>query len=68
MNKDWAAGYGDSLISFKYPYKLYFFTGNFLLDLFYLIKFIKNYIKKEIPVCVSGFKPIKINQNENKRR
>lgn len=49
--KDWAKGYGDCLIEFKYPYKIH------IKDVFWLLK--EWIINNDLAVCVAGFKPNK---------
>ena len=63
QNKNWAKGYGNSLISFKYPFELYFSFKTIEEDLEYLKRFIIDYLNKSLPVGVAGFKPknLKIN-------
>lgn len=47
-----AIGFGDKVISFKYPFKIH------ISDLFW---FMQEYYNKGLIVCVSGFKPKKVN-------
>jgi hypothetical protein len=61
QNKEWAKGYGNVLISFKYPFEISVSIKTFREDLEYLYRFVVDYCNNELPTGVSGFKPKKIN-------
>lgn len=60
MDKKWASRYGEYLLVFKYPYQVTFSWLTIREDVEHLIMFVKDYIKKDVPVGVAGFKPKKL--------
>ena len=58
QNKEFAKGYGNTLLSFKYPFELSFYFKTIQEDLEYLKRFIVDYFSRSLMTGVAGYKPI----------
>lgn len=59
QDKEFAKGYGNSMLSFKYPFILKFSFKTISEDLEYFKTFIYDYFNKSLMVGVAGYKPMK---------
>jgi len=58
QDKGFAKGYGNTLLSFKYPFELSFSFKTIQEDLEYLKRFIIDYFSKSLMTGVAGYKPM----------
>ena len=65
QNVKWAKNYGETLISFKYPFILSFGFKTLQEDIEFFYLFLINFKNKDLASCVAGFKPIKLITNNN---
>lgn len=60
QDKEFAKGYGNSLLTFKYPFELRFSFKTIEEDLEYLKRFIYDYFSKSLMTGVSGYRPMRL--------
>ena len=56
QDKEFAKGYGNTLLSFKYPFMLSLSFKTILEDLEYIKRFIDDYFNKSLMTGVAGYK------------
>ena len=59
QDKEFAKGYGNSLLTFKYPFELMFSLKTIEEDIEYLKMFVYDYFTKSLMTGVAGYKPKK---------
>lgn len=68
QNIKWAKNYGETLISFKYPFLLSFGFETFREDIEFFYLFLIDFKNKDLASCVAGFKPTKLIINNNGKK
>lgn len=56
----WAEKYGDTLITFKYPYEISFSLKDIMSDGIKIFWFLRDMINNNIAIRLNGFKPTKV--------